>query len=115
MKDRRTEFEEMLLSSGGFYTVDDILRLVGEGKMQSFAHGDTWVLTQVHEFPRKKVVEISYVIGDMDAVLAIQERINEFAKEIGASLIIASGRPGWEAVKTDGWKKLSVNYVRDVQ
>lgn len=106
------KFKELLEEQGGFYTFEDILDCIHRGTMQSFADGDTWVITQVHEFPRKKVVEVAYVIGDMDTLKRMEAKVEKFAREIGADMLIATGRLGWQNKYFPGWKPVSHNYVR---
>ncbi len=106
-------FQELLDNNGGYYHVDDILENIKQGVMQSFTDGNSWVITQVHDFPRKRVVEIVYAIGDMEVLSKeLLEQVETFARSVSANDVIASGRPGWEKVMADGWDKLSVNYVR---
>jgi hypothetical protein len=62
--DMRLKVERALHDGGDLYTFDDIMALIKEGKMQSFTCGDTWIVTQVNEFPRKKVLEIALVVGE---------------------------------------------------
>ena len=114
MRDYRAEFDKLLEDAGGFYTFDDIMDCIQQGFMQSFATNNSWVITQVHTFPRKKVVEIAYILGDKDEVTQMQQEIEEFARGIDAEMLIATGRDGWDRIKTSGWRKVSVNYVRTV-
>lgn len=109
----RERFDKMLEDAGGLYTFDDIMEAIEKGTMQSFSDGHSWVITQVHEFPRKKVVEIAYGIGEAENMLGpLQDEIVEFAKSIGAELLIATGRIGWNKLAGDDWKMLSANFVR---
>lgn len=111
----KEQFEKMLEDFGGFYTFDDIMENIKKGTMQSFSDGHSWAITQVHEFPRKKVVEIAFVIGDMDNLINnIQEEVLTFARSIGAELVMASGRVGWNKTMNKEWKLHSANYARAV-
>lgn len=106
--------ERMLEKMGGFYTVDDILSLIKEGRMQSFSNGLTWVVTQVHEFPRRKVVDIVFLIGDLKGAKELEADIDEFAKSIGATAVIATGRMGWLNRAFAGWRPHSCNFIKDL-
>lgn len=108
------KLERVLKRQGGFYTFNDIMDCIAAGTMQSFADGDTWVVTQVHEFPRKKVLDIAFVIGDVDALHRLEPVLEEFAREIGAEMMMATGRLGWEKKYFPGWRRVSTNFVRDV-
>lgn len=112
MRDYRAEAEEVLAAQGGCYTFDDILQQIHTGHMQSFAEGDTWVVTQVHNFPRKKVLDIAFVIGDIESLQLIEPRILAFAQEVGADMLTATGRLGWTKKHLPGWKATSINFVR---
>lgn len=108
------QFEKLLKRQGGLYTFGDVMECIDRGTMQSFAEGDTWVITQVHQFPRKKVVEIAYVIGDTDHLKKIEQQIIQWAEEIGASMLIATGRPGWDRKHFPGWTRVSSNFTREI-
>lgn len=106
------ELKDVLAEHGGLYTVDDILHAISGGHMQSFAEGDTWVITQVNEYPQKTVLEIVVVVGTLDDLHAVEPRLMAYKEEIGADLVRATGRMGWLRRKFDGWSALSVNFIR---
>lgn len=111
----RAKFERALRMSGDLYTFDDIMDNILDGRMQSFVQGDTWIITQVNEFPRRKVVNILLVVGHIgDAIQALQQ-IHEFAQRIDATMIMAAlARDGWEAYKQPGWKCIGRVYTREL-
>jgi hypothetical protein len=111
----RRKFEKLLKRQGDLYTFDDVLDHISRGLMQSFSDGNTWVITQVHTFPRRKVVDIAFVLGDFDACVKLQDEIVEFAKGIGADMLMGCGRRGWDKMKTPGWRAVSVNFMRDLR
>lgn len=111
-RDYKTEMDRVLEQHGGFYTYEDILGLIETGRMQSFAEGDTWVVTQVHEFPRKKVLEIAFVIGNIEDLHKIEPKLEAFKKEIGADMLTATGRVGWSRRHFPGWEATSLNFVK---
>ena len=51
---------------GGFYTLNDILTSIAEGKMQSFMEGDSWAVTKIVNFPRARLLEIMVALGNLD-------------------------------------------------
>jgi len=105
----------MLAQCGGLYKLVDIERLINEGKMQSFVQGDTWIVTQINEFPRRKVVEIVFVVGFVAEAIQALPQIYSFANEAGATLIMASNaRDGWWDYAQPGWKKLGSIYAKEV-
>ena len=97
---------------GGLYSLNDILAAIAIGRMQSFAEGDSWAITQIATYPRAKVVEVLAVIGDLDEARILHDRILDFAAEIGAGVVQAYGRKGWAPDATKrGWKVVAKNYV----
>ena len=102
----------VLARMGGLYTPQDILAAIAANKMQSFVEGDSWVITQVGLFPRGKVLEVIAVVGGLDDLRVLHDRILDYARDIGASVIQAYGRKGWlpDAVKR-GWKVKARSFV----
>ena len=97
---------------GGLYTLNDLLTRVADGRMQSFAEGNSWIITQIHVFPRAKALEVFAAVGDLNDLRVLHDRIIDFAAEIGAGVIQAHGRRGWlpDAAQR-GWKLKARYYV----
>lgn len=110
----RQKIDETLEAFGGFYVFDDLIDLIHRGEMQSFSVGDSWAVTQICDFPRKRAVSIEFAIGELDELKELERQIDEFAKKHGISYIIANGRLGFDFVKSHGWKKVSASYVKDL-
>ena len=112
MIDFKAKFDAILERMGGLYSFEDILMMVENGSMQSFSNGDSWVLTKICLYPQKKVLEIAFAMGDIDELQAMLPGIEKFARDNECDAIMAIGRGGWDAVKTEGWKQVSHNYMR---
>lgn len=112
----KDELDRMLVEFGGFYTFEDLLERIADGRMQSWCYGETWVVTAVNVYPRRKVVNIVVVVGKFDEALEIEPDIIGFARDIGATLITAMGREGWwrHPKKASGWKRLGAHYHFEV-
>lgn len=98
----------------GLYTLADVFALLREGEMQSFADGNSWVVTRICEFPQKRALEIVLAIGDLPELKKLEEQVMEFAIEQGLDVMIAAARPGFLRTKSDGWRAVSVNYVKEL-
>jgi hypothetical protein len=109
------KLQRALKDAGDLYTVQEILAAISEDRMQSFAEGNTWAITEVHTFPGKKVLDICYVIGDMKEAEKLHDRVVEFARSIDATMVRAFGRRGWEkhAIK-NGWRTAGQTYHKDI-
>jgi hypothetical protein len=108
------KMNKALKINGDVFNLDDIRESLRIGKMQGHVEGDTWAITQVHEWPRKKSVNILYVIGSLENSIQLESKITEWAKGIGANFITAIGRDGWWKHRTSGWKKLGVLYSKEL-
>lgn len=103
------------LSFGGdLFSLDDIKEYLKDGRMQGHVENDTWAITQVHEWPRKRSVNILYVIGNIEDSVKLEEKIVEWAKSIEADTLTAVGRDGWWEHILPGWKKIGTLYSKEL-
>lgn len=104
-----------LKAGGDTHTVDDILQEIIEGKKQSFAHGSTWAITQVLDFPRKRVLELFMVVGKGCELHLLEDQIIAYAKSINADFIRTYGRVGWRRrAKEMGWKHTHSVFIKEL-
>ena len=104
-----------LKDGGDLYTVQDILTAIAESRMQSFAEGNTWAITEVNTFPNRKIVTLAYVIGDLKDAEILHDRVVEFAKSIGATMVKAFGRAGWaKDAEKNGWTIAGQIYCKEI-
>lgn len=106
--------ERALAVSGGLYTFADIVDAINEGRMQSFSEGDTWVVTQVDHFPRRTVVNITLVVGNLEEAKTILPRVYDLCKQVGADRITGFGRSGWWHHADKGWVRTGTLYHKDL-
>ena len=109
------KMKRALKIANNVYTLDDIMDHIKSGKMQGHVEGSTWAITQVHEFPRKKAVDILYVVGSLESSLKLENKIEHWARELGADLLTATGRSGWWDFRTLGWKRNGVVYAKELK
>lgn len=107
------EIEKMLLDMGGFWNLADIWENIHTGGMQSFTHNGSWLVTQVCDFPRKRVLDVVFVYGKMQDMAELENQLEAYKEKIGAAAILGTGRTGWKSMVHDGWRVLSVNYIKE--
>lgn len=112
----REKVEATLLKFGGFYTFDDILERVMDGRMQSFAHKDSWVVTQISVYPRKRVLDIVFAFGNVDDLELIHSDVIGFARRLDIPLVaVQMGREGWEPyAKKNGWNRVGSVFFKEI-
>jgi hypothetical protein len=97
---------------GGLYTVQDILDKIASGHMQSFTQGDSWAITRVMDHPRGRCLEIFAVVGSLEDLRILHDRVVIYALEIGAKVITAYGRKGWlNDAQRRGWRIKARSFV----
>jgi hypothetical protein len=104
-QEMRDRFEKALALAGDVHSFQDILDDLKSGAKQAFWSDRAFVVTEIGVFPRKKILNLVYLAGEMDDVLALQPQIEAFGKEHGCSFMTAVGRPGWLRVLPQrGWR-----------
>lgn len=101
-----------LARGGGFYGLSDLLERIADKRMQSFSCNNSWVVTQINQFPRKRMLDVVAAVGDLEDCRALHDQVVAFAEAEGADLIRAIGRRGWMPDATmRGWRPISTNVV----
>jgi hypothetical protein len=104
-----------LKAGGDTHTLEDLLDEIKAGKKQSFVKGNTWAITQVLDFPRKRVLELFMVVGEAKDLPELQTEIVEYGKHIGADFVRTQGRLGWKKLAKElGWKPVMTLYIKEV-
>ena len=97
---------------GGLFTVNDILERIAEGKMQSFVEGNSWAVTEIQAFPRRRVLTIVAALGDLEDLRILHDRVLQFAEAENCTLVRAFGRLGWMPDAHErGWRVVANNLV----
>lgn len=110
----RAKVEKALKLANNTYDFDDIMNQLQTGHMQGHVVGDTWALTQVHDWPQRRSVNILFVIGDMKDLSELEAKVTQWAKDHGADFLTATGRDGWQSMMHDGWKAIGTLYSKDL-
>src|SRR5215204_922354 len=90
------QLQELLHEMGGTHTYEDIHGLLDNGMLQSFAEGDTWVVTSIIHFPQAAVMDIFFVIGELKDFDVLEKKIETFARDQGVTFMRVYARKGFE-------------------
>jgi hypothetical protein len=97
---------------GGLYLLDDILERIQDGRMQSHVVGNSWAITEINVFPRARQLHVLAIVGDLTDTPALNDKVLDFAREVGVGLIATQGRRGWMAMGHDlGWKLKAKSFL----
>ncbi|NNM74743.1 hypothetical protein [Enterovirga aerilata] len=109
--------QRALRESGDCYTLADIRDAIKDGRMQAFTNEDdtAFVVTEIAVTPRKKFLNVIFLCGELDAVMALQPQVAEFARANGCGFLLSCGREGWAKVLPQhGWERTGVIHVLDL-
>jgi hypothetical protein len=106
------KLQRALDAQGGLWSLNDILERLADGRMQSFVHNNSWIVTQISIFPRRRVLDIIAAVGDLGDCRILHGRILAFANEMNVDLVAAYGRRGWARdADRNGWKIKTTSYL----
>lgn len=98
--------DRALAIAGGTHTAEDIAEAVEQGRMQSWVNDDSFVVTEVLQFPQTKALNVFLAVGDLTKVMALQPDIEAFGRKHGCKVMRMEGRKGWHRVLPHyGWKQ----------
>jgi hypothetical protein len=97
--------QKALDAGGNTHEIEDLVRLHDEKKIQWWTEGDGSIITEIHDYPRRRAVHYWLLSGDLRDVLGLEERVNAWAVSEGCTIATAVGRPGWGRVAhRTGWR-----------
>ena len=106
------KLERALDYQGGLFALSDILERISNGTMQSWVEGNSWAVTQISVYPRRRMLEIVAAVGDLGDCRILHGRILKFANEMNVDLVAAYGRRGWARdADRNGWKVRTISYL----
>ena len=106
-----------LAKGSGTHTYDDIAEDIIKGTSQLWTSTESCMVTQVIDFPQKRMLHIMIGAGKLDELLEmVEERLIPFAKEHECDYMTLNGRKGWrKALKDTGWSEDYVSLYRGLK
>ena len=87
--------EDALVYSHGTFTIESIFEDLMNGHLMLWPGENSAVVTQIVDYPGKKVLHIFLAGGNLEELQPMYEQIEEYAKSIGCEAVTLTGRPGW--------------------
>lgn len=111
----RKWIEAALEYSGGTHDFDDIVRMVKANILQFWPASDACAITEIIEYPKKKVLHIFLAGGNMETIVDMNESAEYFAKLNGCTGMSIAGRRGWSKVLSKkGYKEAFTTLGKDI-
>lgn len=97
---------EAALEYNNTHVFDDVAAGVLTGRYQLWEMDSGCMVTEIVTYPRRKVVNVFLGGGDLAETMAMHDRLEAWAHEIGAQSLTVSGRHGWARILPKyGWEK----------
>ena len=109
----RVHIEAALAHGGATHTFDDVASMILSGRLQIWHGPRGCAVTEIIEYPRKKVIHCFLAGGDMDQILEMIDSAIAWGKTQGCESLTLSGRMGWQRVlDKHGFKPVLVTMER---
>lgn len=80
------------------HTIEDVERDLLRHKAQFFSLGDAFVVTQVVEHPRRRVLRVWLAGGNLDTIRRALPELDNLARDWGCDRVEIDGRRGWARI-----------------
>jgi hypothetical protein len=109
-------FERALAYAGGTHDfVEHVVPMLLDGRAQYWDEGDGAIITELLRYPNYNVINYWLVAGKLEDTLALQPRIERWARMQGCAKAIGIGRPGWlRVLKRYGYRPWGTAFVKDL-
>lgn len=101
--------------AGNTHGIADVMRMVQDGRAQWWGDEHGAIVTELVRYPRRLVLRYWLAAGERARVLALEGRINEWARREGADLAVLYGRRGWQRLAVArGWRPAGVILMKEL-
>ena len=105
--------EAALYYSNGTHTIDDVLETVQRGDAQFWQYPDAAVVTEIMDYPQKRVLRYWLAGGNLKTLLKVEPSIRHWSQLWGCVGIEIIGRKGWHRV-LKGFKQTGIILAKDM-
>ena len=106
---------EALAYGAGTHTIGDVVKEIESGDCQLWTAERAAIVTELWFAPRRTIVNFWLAAGDMAPVIALSHHILGWAKTVGCTRAVMTGRRGWErALADEGWTRDAVLLGREI-
>ena len=105
--------EAALYYSNGTHTIDDVLETVQRGDAQFWHYPDAAVVTEIMDYPQKRVLRYWLAVGNLKSLLNVEPSIRHWSQLWGCVGIEIIGRKGWHRV-LKGFKQTGIILAKDM-
>lgn len=111
----RPWIEAALAYGDDAHTFDDIAQGILAGRYRLWVRPNGCAVTEIQVYPRKKVCNVFLAGGDMQVIKDLQAPCEEYARAMGCSDLVLTGRRGWvRALADNGWAETHTTMKRSL-
>lgn len=116
----RRYIESALAFNGGTHTYEDVAEMIAAGRAMLWSGPASVAVTEIIQFPQKKVLHVFLAGGEAPGALAEMEKILpiilDWAKSQGCQTATFAGRKGWEKtfLARTGWDFPTVMAMKEL-
>jgi len=108
--------DKALRFGGETHTREDVLTGIEDGTFQLWAGQDSVIVTQIHDYPQKRLLCIFLAAGVMEELQDMLPDVLDWARQAGCAGAFLNGRLGWmrSFLKDEGWQVQSVTMAKEL-
>jgi len=91
----------------------DVLIGIRDGRMHLWEFEKSCGITQITDYPAKRVLVLMLAAGDLDEILSKEDELTEYARVHGCEALHVYGRPGWSRVAKQ-FQMVSVTLTKEI-
>jgi hypothetical protein len=112
----RQWIEDALIYADGTFNIIDVADGIALSNMQFWPDESSAAISQIIEYPRKKVLHIFLLGGDMDGAKGIEKKLVAWGRSQRCRAITLTGRLGWSKsfLKDIGYQSSSISMSKEI-
>lgn len=98
------------------FSIEDIFEDMAAGNLQIWPGEKAVIVTQIVQYPRKKIIHCFLAGGDIVELETLHEQVVEWGRSQGCSAVTLTGRPGWTRsfLSDIGYRNTQVQMIKDI-
>ena len=112
----RPWLEAALEYADGTFNIIDVADGIAMGNMHIWPTEDAVAVTQIVNYPRKKVIHAFLVGGKLEGIMKLEKTVVRWAKSQKCHSLTLTGRSGWsKSLLTEiGYKSTSISMSKEI-
>lgn len=112
----RSYVEAALVRAGGTHGIEDVARLIGEGRAHFWPGRRCAVVTEFYDYPRLRACNFWLLGGELKELMRMRPAIEAWARTQGCTRMLGGGpRRGWaRLLEPAGYRPEWIIYCKDL-